>query len=91
MEGAKSDSYVRTGKSSSERGNSFNDTERCPYRGTVCEGSVYIDHICEAQKGTKQVSNHYKPKEIKLPYALHPLQDGRDEKCIGPVKSGITW
>ena len=42
MEGAKSDSYVRTGKSSSERGNSFNDTERCPDRGTICEGPIFF-------------------------------------------------
>ena len=54
MEGTKPNPNDGTGKDSSTGGNLFNDTEGCPDRGTICEGSVHIKHICETKKGTKQ-------------------------------------
>ena len=88
MEGAKSDSNEGTGKEGCNRGNSFNDSKGCSDRGSKCERSVHLNNFCQAKKGAKQISTNNKSEEIKCPPALHPFQNGRDEKCVGPVESG---
>ena len=88
MEGAKGDSNVPGEKGNSEKRDSDYDTEGCPERGTICKGPVSVNNFCEAQKGSKQISTNYQSKESEQLHALHPLQNGRDEKCVRPVESG---
>ena len=88
MEGTKSDPHEGAREERSDRGDSYNDSERCPEGGTICKGPIYFNNICQTKKGDKRIQANNKSKESECSHALHSLQNGRDEECVRPVESG---
>ena len=88
VEGTKSDPHEGAREESSDRGDSYNDSERCPEGGTICKGPIYFNNICQTKKGDKQIQANNKSKETECSHTLHSLQNGRDEECVRPVESG---
>ena len=85
------DTNVPNREKDSRQGYIINANERSPEGGTAFKGPVSLnDFFQTAKKGRKHVSANYKLKTPQCPHAIHPFQDGGDEKCSRSMKLRVT-